>query len=155
LSSRIDGIAPVSGEEYLAPCRGRPVPIIAFHGTADPILPYKGGGLNATTIANNNFYKGHEPAGLPAPLGIDASMKLWAEHNGCDPKPVETKVAAHVVRREWQHCEAPTVLYVVEGGGHAWPGKPFPQFESQFGTGTTEIDATNLMFRFFFDHRGS
>jgi polyhydroxybutyrate depolymerase len=150
LSDRIAAIAPVSGEEYLAPCDGRPVPILAFHGTADPILPYAGGGLNATRIADTYLWKGKEPAGLPVPLGIDASMQRWAAHNGCDPGYVEQRVAAHVVRRSWPHCRAETVLYIVEGGGHAWPGRPVPQFESTFGPGTTEIDATNLMFRMFF-----
>ena len=51
LSTRIAAIAPVEGEESLAPCTGRPEPILAFHGTADPVLPYTGGGLNATKIA--------------------------------------------------------------------------------------------------------
>jgi poly(3-hydroxybutyrate) depolymerase len=38
---------------------------------------------------------------------------------------------------------------MVQGGGHSWPGKPVPQFEAQFGPGTTEIDATTLMMAFF------
>src|SRR5262249_23501702 len=89
LPGRITAIAPVAGEEFLAPCNGAPVPIMAFHGTADPILPYRGGGLNATRIATINRYAGDPPPGLPKPLGIDASMRLWAAHNGCDPTPVE------------------------------------------------------------------
>jgi poly(3-hydroxybutyrate) depolymerase len=151
MPDRITAIAPVSGEEFLAPCDGAPVPIMAFHGSADPILPYKGGGLNATTIAAQNYWKGSVPAGMPAPLGIDESMQRWARHNHCDAKYVETRVAPHVRRRTWQHCEAATILYVVDGAGHSWPGKPVPQFEAQFGPGTTEIDATALMFQFFFD----
>jgi polyhydroxybutyrate depolymerase len=150
LADRVAAIAPVSGEEYLEPCDGRPVPIIAFHGTADPILPYTGGGLNATRIADNNYWKGDVPDGMPKPLGIDESMRRWAQHNGCDATYHETRVTRHVVRRTWPGCDAATVLYVVEGGGHSWPGKPFPQFEDQFGPGTTEIDATELMFAFFF-----
>ena len=150
LSDRITAIAPVSGVEFLAPCDGQPVPIIAFHGTADPILPYTGGGLNATTIANADYYKGNLPPGLPAPLGVDESMRRWAEHNGCAIDFVETRMTAHVVHRVWPRCTAATELYIVEGGGHAWPGKPVPQFEQQFGPGTTEIDATNLMLAFFF-----
>ena len=43
------------------------------------------------------------------------------------------------------------MLYVVDNGGHAWPGKPQPAFEASFGHGTTEIDATSLLFAFFFD----
>ena len=42
---------------------------------------------------------------------------------------------------------------VVDNGGHAWPGKPQPAFEAQFGHGTTEIDATTLLFQFFFEGR--
>ncbi len=152
LSVRVSAIAAISGEEYLAPCDGTPVPILAFHGTADPILPYAGGGLNATRIASTYYFKGNEPAGLPAPLGIDASMQRWAAHNGCDPNYVEQRVAPHVRRRTWTHCRAETVLYIVEGGGHSWPGQPVPQFESTFGPGTTEINATNLMFGMFFGH---
>ena len=150
LSDRIAAIAPVSGEEFLAPCDGRPVPILAFHGTADPILPYAGGGLNATKIATTYYWKGHPPAGLPEPLGIDASMQRWAAHNGCEARYVEARVAPHVLRRAWQHCRATTVLYIVEGGGHSWPGQPVPQFEKTFGPGTTAINASHLMFQLFF-----
>jgi polyhydroxybutyrate depolymerase len=150
LSGRIAGIAPVSGEEFLAPCDSAPVPVMAFHGTADPILPYRGGGLNATRIATTYVWNGHPPPGLPAPLGIDVSMARWAAHNGCQPHAVERRIAPHVRLRTWQHCRAATALYIVEGGGHSWPGKPVPQFEATFGRGTTEIDATALMFRAFF-----
>jgi len=152
LSDRITAIGPVSGEEYLAPCRGRPVPIMAFHGTADRVLPYTGGGLNATQIADTYFWKGNVPKGMPKPLGIDASMRLWAEHNGCRPEFAETIVSPHVRKREWRGCAADTVLYVVEGGGHGWPGNPVPAFEAQFGPDTTEIDAGPLLWSFFFRH---
>lgn len=148
---RITGIAPVAGVEFLEPCDGAPVPIVAFHGSADPILPYAGGGLNATTIADVHFYKGELPPGLPEPLGIDESMRLWAAHNHCDPEFVEERVSAEVRKRTWQRCDAATELYIVDGGGHAWPGTPVPQFEAIFGYGTAEIDATALIFSFFFD----
>jgi polyhydroxybutyrate depolymerase len=150
LSDRITAIAPVSGEEFLEPCDGSPVPILAFHGTEDPILPYTGGGLNATRIADTYFWKGNLPAGLPEPMGIDASMQLWAAHNGCDPAFDSERVAPHVLRRTWQHCDAETVLYIVGGGGHSWPGIRVPQHEGSLGRATTEIDATDLMFRLFF-----
>jgi polyhydroxybutyrate depolymerase len=152
LPDRITAIAPVAGVEFLEPCDGAPVPIIAFHGTADPIVLYGGGGLNATTIANTQYYKGNPPPGLPAPLGVDESMRRWAQHNGCAADLVEEQVAPHVRHRTWHDCKAATELYVVDGAGHTWPGKPVPQFEAQFGPGTTEIDATSLIFTFFFHH---
>jgi len=152
LPSRIAAIAPIAGVEFNEPCDGAPVPVIAFHGTADPFVPYKGGGLNSVTIANQNFYKGHLPAGLPAPHGVDASMALWARHNGCTATPVEQRISREVRKRTWQHCRAATLLYVVDGGGHSWPGKPQPAFEKTFGHTTTDIDATSLIFSFFFQH---
>ncbi len=153
LPGRITAIAPVEGEEYLTPCRGRPEPILAFHGTADPILPYRGGGLSATAIANLYVWHGAAPKGLPPPLGIDASMSRWARHNGCNPQPVTVRVASDVERRTWTGCKAATELYIVEGGGHGWPGKPVPAEEATFGHDTTSIDASNLIFGFFFGRR--
>jgi polyhydroxybutyrate depolymerase len=149
---RLAAIAPVAGVEYLEPCDGAPVPIIAFHGSADPILPYTGGGLHATRIAELHYYKGQQPPGLPKPLGIDESMRRWARHNGCAEGYVERHVSPEVRKRTWRDCEAATELYVVIGGGHAWPGKPVPQFERAYGHGTGEIDATALMFDFLDDH---
>ena len=149
MPQRITAIAPIAGVEFPPPCDEQPVPIIAFHGTADPIVPYRGGGLSATKIADTEFYKGNIPPGLPAPVGVEESMRLWAEHNHCDPHFTDIAVAPHVRRRTWIHCAAPTELYIIDGGGHSWPGKPVPQFEAQFGPGTTEIDATSLLLTFF------
>ena len=153
LRTKITAIAPVEGEEYLTPCRGKPEPILAFHGTADPVLPYGGGGLNATRIADLYYFHGHEPAGLPAPMGIDRSMEDWARHNGCHPRPKTVRISSQVQKRTWTDCKAATVLYIVDGGGHGWPGQPIPATAKVFGPETTQIDATNLMMRFFFDHQ--
>ena len=68
----------------------------AFHGALDPIVPYGGGGLNSVAIANQNLYKGHPPAGLPTPPGVEESMRRWAAHNGCDADPDQTRVAPEV-----------------------------------------------------------
>jgi polyhydroxybutyrate depolymerase len=153
LSKRITAVAPVAGVEFYDTCRGRPVPVIAFHGTADPIVTYAGGGLNSTRIADLDFWKGNVPPGLPVHHGVDAAMQTWAAHNHCRPKPVEVRVTPEVRRRTWRHCAADTVLYIVDGGGHSWPGKPVPAFEQMFGHTTTQIDASTLIFRFLFDQR--
>ena len=151
LDGRIAGIAPISGVEYNQPCDTPPTAVIAFHGTADPYVPYEGGGLNSKAIADQNLYQGDIPPGTPEPSGVDESMARWARHNGCDDTPTDHEVSATVTKREWSGCEAPTILYVVEGGGHQWPGRPQPAFEATFGPGTTDIDATSLMFALFLD----
>lgn len=152
IGDRIAAIAPIAGVEYNEPCAGPPVGVVAFHGMEDKIVPYAGGGLNSVTIAAQNYYKGTPPPGVATPTGVDESMQRWALHNGCGAEPVEVRLSPEVRKRTWPHCVAPTVLYVVDNGGHAWPGKPQPEFESMLGHGTTEIDATAVSFRFFFDH---
>lgn len=151
LGDRIAAIAPIAGVEYNEPCDGPPVPVIAFHGLEDGIVPYEGGGLNSVTIADQNYYKGALPAGLAIPTGVDESMRRWADHNGCDPDAREERISPEVRKRTWQNCRAATVLYVIDNGGHSWPGKPQPAFEAQFGHTTTDIDATTLSFQFFDD----
>lgn len=152
LPDRVTAVAPIAGVEWFDTCNGRPIPVIAFHGAMDPIVTYEGGGLNGTTISNQNFWKGQPPAGMPEQHGVDSSMKAWAKHNKCDPEPVEERISPEVRRRTWQHCEADTILYIVDNGGHAWPGKPQPSFEKSFGHGTKDIDASKLLFDFFFTH---
>jgi polyhydroxybutyrate depolymerase len=149
LADRITAVAPVAGVEFSDSCRGRAVPVIAFHGTEDPIVPYAGGGLDAAAIADLSYWHGHVPAGLPEHHGVDAAMRAWANHNGCDRQPIDLRIAKEVRRRTWQHCRAATILYIVDGGGHAWPGKPVPGFEKVFGHVTTDIDASALIFDFF------
>jgi polyhydroxybutyrate depolymerase len=152
LPDRITAVAPIAGVEFNDPCRGAPVPVIAFHGLKDPYVPYAGGGLNSVTIANQNFYKGKVPAGTATPTGVEQSMKRWAEHNGCDADFVEKRISPEVRERTWQHCRAPTEIYLVDNGGHAWPGHCVPAFESSFGHCTNDIDATTLIWASWFDH---
>src|SRR5262249_46073134 len=147
-------VAPVDGAEFYNTCQGRPVPVIAFHGTLDPFVPFKGGGLDSETIASQNLWKGKPPPNLPVHHGVEAAMQTWALHNGCDPKPLERRIAVDVRERVWQHCQAATILYIVDGGGHTWPGHPVPGFQATFGSTTMSIDATMLIFRFFFSQGG-
>lgn len=116
----------------------RPVPMIAFHGTADPIVPYNGG---VSWIA---------PAFFP---NMPLWAAKWARRNRCAGTPVDSRVAADVTRREYTDCagHAAVVLYTIEGGGHSWPGgQPMPEWF--VGRTSSTVDATSLMWHFF---RGS
>ena len=62
MDDRITAVAPVDGVEFNdETCTGDPVPVMAFHGDADPVVTYEGGGLNATAIANQQYWKGDVP----------------------------------------------------------------------------------------------
>ena len=117
----------------------RPVSMIDFHGTADPQVPYDGG---KTWVA---------PMRFPKQVTWAAN---WARRNRCAPNPTDSAVAGDVTRRAYTSCadDATVVLYTIKGGGHSWPGgKPLPEWF--VGTTTNSIDATNLMWAFFREHR--
>ena len=142
LSDRIAAVGMVAAAQLLPWSRctdHRPVPMISFHGTADPMTPYNGG---RTWVA---------PEPFPS---IPTWTANWARRNRCEPKPVESAVAADVMRREYTHCadDATVVLYTIQGGGHSWPGgKPLPEWF--VGPTSRSIDATNQMWAFFRAHR--
>jgi polyhydroxybutyrate depolymerase len=143
LSDRIAAVGLVASAQLLpwTWCRDRrPVPMIAFHGTADPMVPYHGGG-SLILVHQERF------------PDLPAFVATWARRNRCADRPVESAVAADVRRREYLHCagDASVVLYTVLGGGHTWPGgKPLP--ESWMGPTTTSVDATGLMWAFYSAH---
>ena len=142
LSDRIAAVGMVAAAQTLpwSWCTDlRPVPMIAFHGTADPMIPYDGG---TSWMA---------PDAWPNVL---AWTKAWARRNQCGPNPVESQVAADVTRLDYTSCfdNAAVVLYTVQGGGHSWPGgKPLPEW--LVGPTSRSIDATSEMWAFFREHR--
>src|SRR6266516_3477272 len=141
LSDRIAAVGMV-GAALLLPfswCTDqRPVPMIAFHGTADAAAPYTGG---FSWVAPQRFQ------------GVRAFTASWARRNRCGTNPVDSVVAADVTRLEYTKCadDAAVVLYTIKGGGHSWPGgKPLPQWF--VGPTSTSIEATSLMWAFFRAH---
>lgn len=110
----------------------RPVPVIAFHGTADPIVPYEGSG------------------GLPPVLSWAAA---WAERNGCDLPPERLPASGAVTGARYSGCDgdAEVVVYTIDGGGHTWPGGPaLPVFI--VGSTSDDIDASRVIWDFFQAH---
>ena len=118
----------------------RPMPVIAFHGTADPICPYDGG---PAKLGGGTF------------AGIRGFMAQWSRRNRCRANPIETSVAADVTRLEYPDCadDAGVVLYSVKGEGHQWPGGEPIAAQWLVGPYSDGIDATRQMWAFFSRHR--
>jgi len=142
LSDRIAAVGTVVAAQTLpfSWCRdSTPVPMIAFYGTADPVVPYQGG---RSWVA---------PMSFPRATTWAAD---WARRNRCDANPVDSVIAADVIRREYSGCarDATVVLYTILGGGHTWPGgKGMPDWI--LGRTTRSIDATREMWDFFLKHQ--
>jgi polyhydroxybutyrate depolymerase len=160
-ADRIAAAAPVAGIRDIDGCTPkRAVPVVAFHGTADPFVSYDGG-LGPKALA------------LPAPDGSGKTLgqsgaasqtkgptipeitTAWAQRNDCAAiAPSAQRIAADVVRFRWD-CPpgADVELYRVDGGGHSWPGSSFSKaIESVVGPTTTSIDADAVMWKFFQAH---
>jgi polyhydroxybutyrate depolymerase len=140
-------VAPVAGAmpADLAPAcaHTQPVSVLAFQGTADPLMPYLGGGVARR--------RGRV-------LSAERSIAFWATTSGCAAAPVTTdepdrvtdgtrvRKTAYGTCREGRSVE----LYTIEGGGHTWPGGP--PVGGAVGRVTREIDATPVIWAFFAGH---
>lgn len=145
MSDRIAAIAPVSGTVAIRdPKPKRPVPVVHFHGTADKIVPFDGWGPRATKFL---VFK-----------SVEETMRTWVKLDGCPEKPVEAKLAdvvndgTHARRRAYGPGKdgAEVVLYIIEGGGHTWPGQPARH--DFLGASTKQISANDLIWEFFRKH---
>ncbi len=113
-SSRVPGI---QAPGYCHPKRS--VPVVAFHGTEDPLVPYNGGGLTpaaqALTGPDGTGTFGsllHTPAivGIvPLPASIPTELERWANRNHCSSRPTVSKAAKGMQLIAYQCPEHATV----------------------------------------------
>jgi polyhydroxybutyrate depolymerase len=112
LAGRIAAFVPISGNFYALPggCKpGRPVPILDFHGTKDPLLPY-----NGQPISVNPDWP------LPS---IPRWLQNWAARDGCSGGPVIFLNGPRILGERWSGCQgnSEVIHYRIIGGGHAAP----------------------------------
>jgi polyhydroxybutyrate depolymerase len=139
-SDRIAAIAPVGGlrsgvpqqtatgawEPAPSTCEPRkPVPVLAFHGTADDVNPYAGNDVPRWGYS------------------VETALARWAGLNRCTRGPWTSQIIASVQLISYSKCRrgAGVGLYRQEGGGHIWPSG-----------NSTEVIASSLIWRFFAKH---
>jgi polyhydroxybutyrate depolymerase len=132
-------IAPVSGLRLPKPCPStRPVPVVAFHGTADPVDPYLGHGQKYWTYS------------------VPSAAKRWARHNRCPMAGQTSRVSTTVVLSKYAPCPAGSTveLYSIVGEGHEWPGGPHlgKRITKVLGPQSSAISANDTMWSFFVAH---
>lgn len=135
LADRIAAVAPVAGVLGVPTCTpSRPVPVMHFHGTLDPLVPYDG-----VDDAQRKF------------PSVEGTIDGWAKRDGCTDAPRKTVERDDVTCTTRDTCVggAEVTLCTVTGGGHTWPGAiPIPAM----GHTTQAIRATDAMWEFFRRH---
>jgi polyhydroxybutyrate depolymerase len=144
LSDRIAAIAPVSGTIAVEKFEPKaPVPVLHIHGTLDNLVPYEGPGPKVAAFMRF--------------LSVEDTIARCVKCNGCDANPSVTQLPTprddfQVTRKTYEAGKdgAEVILYVVEGGGHTWPGRPFGG--GILGAYTMNIDANDVIWEFFRQH---
>ncbi len=126
-------VAPNAGAySYWQQCSpSRPIPVLAFHGLSDEVVPYEGS-------------KSQEIA-----PSIEVWAAAWAERNGCAAVPLIETPLGGVTTHTWSNCKenAEVILYALENHGHTWPGTLV-----RLPAITSPINATDIMWDFFQSH---
>ncbi|MBK5224274.1 MAG: hypothetical protein JJE52_15655 [Acidimicrobiia bacterium] len=140
--------APVAGlvrDDGCAP--SEPIPVVTFHGTADPILLFNGGVDLSAIPGSGDADAAPTTTAAPADLtgeGYPAAVAALAAHNGCEPEPTDTELSDEVIHRVYD-CPpgADVEFYIVIGGGHSWPSSEFSRSIGDIvGHTTFDVDAT-------------
>ena len=132
MADQLAAIAPVEGAQDIECHPSSPVSLIAFHGTADRLVPFGGG--------STPYQMGSRRSDTPA----RATVAFWADRDGCGADPRHEDQSGLGVDT-YASCRdgAGVVLYTLRGGRHMWPGRPL--------SGNT-VPATHLIWSFFAAH---
>lgn len=123
LNDRVAAIAPMAGLRWPGPCEGRAIPVLTFHGLADPQNTYDGG------VAGRG---GEWVESVPEALAG------WAEHNGCSGEAKLDDPPGPLSTLRYEGCDAEVRLVRIDGLVHRWA--------------RDEVDATREMLEFFKGH---
>ncbi|MCU1353916.1 MAG: poly(3-hydroxybutyrate) depolymerase [Acidimicrobiales bacterium] len=152
LPQRFAAIAPVAGVIMPDGCPATAtMPVLAFHGTQDPILKFNGGIGDLSGALSG---KSGPPTTVKVDLhgaGYPAAVVAWAKRDGCAPTPHDQQLTAAVIHRRFDCPKGTAVeMFIVIGGGHAWPGSQFSRNIAKIvGPTTFDIDATKEAWKFF------
>ena len=126
LSTTLAAIAPVSGLRFQAPCTGRALPVLTFHGLADPQNPYDGHA---------------EGRGAEWLESVPDALAGWARRNSCKERVVLDDPPGPLSTMRYEGCAtgAEVRMIRIDGLGHTWT--------------RNEVDTTRVMWQFFKSHR--
>ena len=156
----LKGIVLTASSTTLVSRRACPVPkgpsrVLMFHGTSDPVVPYRGGPIGPFARRAQRRSVGQAgPQVRRSVAPVEEVAADWAAVDGAgrapfvEPLPVSPG-ALGVTRLTWFTDDvARVILYRVEGGGHTWPGGAQYLPERLIGPVARDLDATGILMEF-------
>ena len=124
----------------------RPVPMMFFNGTDDPLMPFSGGTIKS--------FAGRGAGGQV--LSNAQTKAFWAGKDGCSGStgavalPDRANDGTEVSVEQFRACGggAELTFYTVAGGGHTWPGSS-GRSSRITGPVSQDISATSELVNFF------
>jgi poly(3-hydroxybutyrate) depolymerase len=105
--------------------RAKPLTAAAAHARHAPRQPPIGPDRHRSNAIDHRPRRRYAGGGAPYwQYGAPAAQARWAAVNGCRQGPRTRRVTRHVTQVAYLACRrnADVVMYLVEGGGHTWPG---------------------------------
>jgi polyhydroxybutyrate depolymerase len=112
---------------------GRPVPVLAFHGSADRINPFGGSGTGRWVES------------------VPEAVRAWGAANGHPGPPTVTQVSPTLTRTTYGEPGGPgeVTLWTSKDAGHTWPGgRTGLPLRAFLGRTSKEIDASREIWSF-------
>jgi polyhydroxybutyrate depolymerase len=135
------------GVDYYPKCNpSKPLKVIIFNGTEDPLVPYNGGNIE---VFNKNRGKC---------ISTDSLVDFWIKMNKCDNGPsiitvpdLDPSDGTTVEKFTYPGCmnNSSLILFKITGGGHSWPGGKQYLGKKIIGNTCKDINACDEMWKFF------
>ena len=141
LAGRVAALAAVAGYCRVPdPRPSRPIPTLHVVGSADPLVPLRGGEVR-------NPWQ-HRYVRRPP---VVETLETWARGIGCDPVPVSDSSSAGSGSLQVDTYPGPVEFraVVIEGLGHHWPGGRGRFNHRIAGPPSNAVDGTALVWGFF------
>jgi len=123
------------------------LPVMYIHGTADPIVLFNGG---QKTMGAASAFVSHQQV-----------IDKWVAINKCNPHPVITQLpniaimdGTTITKEEYSadKNDAEVISYVVNNGGHTWPGGKQYLPKIMVGRVSRDMNACEVIWEFFKKH---
>jgi len=147
----------------------RPMPIMFFLGTSDPLIAW---GTSGASTANGELNELVDLVGAGKYGGVESALarygglmpvpemiEFWTTHNQCDTHAHvtnepdrEPKDGTRVRREAYGSAGREVILYRIENGGHTWPGGLPYASSGLAGKISQDINASETLWQFFKTH---